>query len=232
MAQGWCDLLFAHWRVPVEALRQRIPERLQIDTFGGEAWIGVVPFRMRGIRPRFLPAVPWLSAFAELNLRTYVRLDDRPGVFFFSLDAANPVAVALARRFFLLPYFRARMQCVDEGDDLAYASRRTHPGETAVAFAGRYGPTGGVFHAERGTLEHFLTERYCLYASGASVGRSGDSLLRAEVHHAPWPLQPARAALEVAPLLATVGVESAAAAAPHLLFARHIDVRVWRPRKV
>ena len=231
MSQRWCDLLFAHWPVPADALRPHVPDRLEIDTFEGTAWIAVVPFYMRGVRPRALPAVPWLSAFAELNVRTYVRLDDRPGVFFFSLDATNPVAVSLARRSFSLPYFRARIRCRPEGDDLVYSSIRTHAGEPRARFEARYGPAGEVFHAAPGTLDHFLTERYCLYASGASVGRSPDDLYRAEVHHAPWPLQPARAAITNNSLLAPVGLESAAERPPHLLFARRIDVRAWAPRR-
>lgn len=232
MSQRWCDLLFAHWPVPAAMLRSWIPERLEIETFDGTAWIAVVPFRMEAVRPRFLPAVPWLSAFPEMNVRTYVNLDDRPGVFFSSLDATNPVAVSLARRLFSLPYVRARMSCVTEGEAVAYRSMRTHPGEPSVRFEGRYGPAAGVFLSNRGTLEHFLTERYCLYASGSSVGRPGKSLYRAEVDHAPWPLQPAEASIEVNSMLEPLGLGSSGEQAPHLLFARSIDVRVWPLRKV
>ena len=231
-SQRWSDLLFAHWPVPVETLRPQIPEQLEIDTFDGVAWIGVVPFRMEAIRPRWLPAVPWLSRFAELNLRTYVTLDDRPGVFFFSLDASNPVAVSLARRMFFLPYFRARMSCRAEGDAIAYRSTRTHRGAHPVDFEGQYGPAGDVFHARPGTLEHFLTERYCLYSSGDSVGRVQSGLFRAEIHHGPWPLQPANATIEVNSLLESIGADGFPRQPPHLLFARKIDVRVWGLREV
>ena len=232
MSQRWCDLLFAHWPVPAAAIRSRIPERLEIETFDGTAWIAVVPFRMEAVRPRWLPAVPWLSAFPELNLRTYVRLDDRPGVFFFSLDATNPVAVSLARRLFRLPYFRARMSCEGRGEAVAYRSTRTHRGAPEARFEGRYGPVGEVSRAVPGTLEHFLAERYCLYASGRSVGRPSDDLYRGEVHHGPWPLQPAEADIAVNSLLESVGLGDAAARPPHLLFARRIDVRVWPLCKV
>lgn len=231
MSQRWCDLLFAHWPVPMAALRPRIPERLEIETFDGTPWIGVVPFRMEAVRPRWLPAVPWLSAFPELNLRTYVRLDDRPGVFFFSLDATNPVAVSLARRLFLLPYFRAEMACERRGEAVAYRSKRVHPGAPGARFEGRYAPAGEVFQAEPGSLEHFLTERYCLYTSGASVGRASGELYRGEIHHGPWPLQPAEATLAVNTLLDPVRPEGAAGEAPHLLFARSLDVRVWPLRR-
>lgn len=232
MSQRWCDLLFAHWPVPVAALRRWVPERLEIETFDGTAWIAAVPFRMEAIRPRGLPALPWLSAFAELNVRTYVRLGDRPGVFFWSLDAANPIAVSLARRWFLLPYFRAHMSCESRGEGLVYSSRRVHPGAPEACFEGEYGPAGEVFHATPGTLEHFLAERYCLYASSRSVGGAKDELYRAEIDHAPWPLQQADAKLEAHSLLAPVGLEDATHQAPHLLFARRLDVVVWPPRKV
>ena len=232
MSQRWCDLLFAHWPVPAAALRSRIPEELEIDTFDGTAWVAVVPFRMEAIRPRGLPAVPWLSRFPELNLRTYVQSDDRPGVFFFSLDASNPVAVAAARSLFLLPYFRARMTCEREGDAITYRSRRTHSGAPGADLDARYGPAGDVFHAAPGTLEHFLTERYCLYTSGASVGRRSDALYRGDIHHSPWPLQPARATFAVNSLPQSVGLELEAGQMPHLLFARSLDVRVWPLRRL
>lgn len=235
--QRWSDLLFAHWPVPVEVLRPRIPERLEIDTYDGTAWLGVVPFRMEGVRPRGLPAVPWLSRFPELNLRTYVKRDGYPGVFFFSLDASNPVAVSLGRRWFHLPYFHARAACSPQGEAIAYSSTRTHNGAPAARFEARYGPAGDVSHAVPGTLEHFLTERYCLYASGGSVGgsvRGGgrEPLYRAQVHHAPWPLQPATVTVEVNTLLAAAGVEVAAQEPPHVLFARGVDVRLWPLREV
>ena len=236
--QRWSDLLFAHWRVPVEALRPRLPERLEIDAFDGEAWIAAVPFRMERVRPRWMPPLPGLSWFPELNLRTYVRLDDRPGVFFFSLDASNRIAVRLARRGFHLPYLDARIEWERRGDGIVYRSERTHAGVPPARFEAEYGPAGEVFHARPGTLEHFLTERYCLYASPESVARvdrvggSSAALCRAEVHHAPWPLRPARATVDAGELLEGAGFPGAAEAAPHLLFARSIDVRVWPLRRV
>lgn len=232
MSQRWCDLLFAHWPVPAAALRPLIPDRLEIDTFDGTAWVAVVPFRMEAVRSRWLPAVPWLSTFPELNLRTYVKLGERPGVFFFSLDATNPVAVSTARRWFYLPYFRARITCKPEGEGLAYRSHRDHAGAPSARFAGRYGPVGEVFRAAPGTLDHFLTERYCLYASAVSVGGSSEPLYRAEVDHAPWPLQPAEATITVNTLLQSVELASAAERTPLLLFARSLDVRVWPLRQV
>src|ERR1700687_6083754 len=109
MAGTWRDLLFAHWPVATTSLRPLVPARLRIDTFDGQAWLAVVPFRMSGVRLRGTPAMPWLSAFPELNVRTYVRCGAKPGVWFFSLDAGNPLAVGIARAWFHLPYYRAWM---------------------------------------------------------------------------------------------------------------------------
>ena len=145
MLQSWHDLLFAHWPVSQQAMREQVPASLDLDLFQGKAWISVVPFRMSGIRPRYLPALPWLSAFAELNVRTYVVRDGMPGVYFFSLDAANPIAVRLARRFFHLPYFDADMSLSYNADWIEYSSLRTHRGAAAAEFTARYRPSGPVF---------------------------------------------------------------------------------------
>ncbi|QDU60581.1 hypothetical protein Pan216_14280 [Planctomycetes bacterium Pan216] len=226
MAQSWHDLLFAHWPVPAEVLRPLIPEPLAIDTFDGQGWIGVVPFRMSGIRPRGGPALPWLSAFPELNVRTYVTLDARPGVWFFSLEAANPIAVAVARWWFHLPYFNATMRCQRSGDDIDYASLRTHRRAADASFAARYGPTGPVTLAPAGSHEHWLTERYCLY----SVNRKGD-LVRGDIHHEPWPLQPATWTPRENRMTEPLGIELPGTK-PLLRFARRLDVVVWPPRRL
>jgi uncharacterized protein len=153
MAQVWHDLLFAHWPLPVEELRGRVPPELELDTFEGSAWVGIVPFRMSGIRPRQLPALPWLSAFPELNVRTYVTVGGLSGVYFFSLDAGNPLAVALARAIFRLPYFRARMKLTRVEGGVRYASRRTHSGTPTAELRSWYRPTGPAFIATAGSLE-------------------------------------------------------------------------------
>lgn len=189
MFQIWNHLLFAHWPLPPAVLREHLPPTLPLDTFDGSAWIGIVPFWMSDVRPRWLPPVPWLSVFPELNVRTYVRVEDKPGVYFFSLEAANPVAVRLARWFYYLPYYDAQMKChVDSHETVTYDSRRTHRGARPAELHMSYQPTGAVFHATLNSLEGWLTERYCLY----TTNRRGD-LLRGEIHHLPWPLQPAEA---------------------------------------
>jgi uncharacterized protein len=224
MAQIWHDLLFAHWPVPQAILRPRIPAQLAVDTFDGQGWLGVVPFRMSGVRLRGTSRVPWLSAFPELNVRTYVVADGKPGVWFFSLDAGNALAVAIARAWFHLPYFRARMSCQESHGGIEYASERTHRGAPSGAWHGHYGPVGEVFSAQCGSLEHFLTERYCLYAAGSEGGVS-----RGEIHHAPWPLQAAKAELRKNTMAEAAGF-SLPAEPPLLHFSKRQDVVVWQPQ--
>lgn len=225
MAQRWHDLLFAHWPVAPDLLRSLVPAALDLDTFEGRAWVGVVPFRMSGVRPRFLPSVPWLSAFLELNVRTYVCAEDagvpKPGVFFWSLDAANPIAVAIARQWYRLPYYRARMSLSYTGDEMRYHSQRTHRDAPAAEFHARYRPAGPVFQAAKGSLEHWLTERYCLYAQ-ARDGR----IYRGDIHHPPWPLQTAEAHIDVNSMAEAAGV-TLPPTPPLLHFARRQDVVVW-----
>lgn len=225
MAQTWSDLLFAHWPVPVEALRPLLPADLPLDTFDGAAWLGVVPFRMSGVHPRHLPPLPWVSAFPELNVRTYVTRDDRPGVYFFSLDAGNRVAVALARRLFLLPYFHASMLAA-RGHAIAYLSERSHRGAPPARFVASYAPSGSAAIATPGSLAHFLTARYCLYAHDGA-GR----LYRAEIDHAPWPLQPATATIAANTMTAAIGI-ALPDEPPLLAFARRLEVHVWPLRPV
>jgi uncharacterized protein len=241
IAQSWLDLLFAHWPISVADLRPVVPDRLDLDVFAGQAWIGLVPFRMSGVRPRGVPALPGLSRFPELNLRTYVRgvageAEARPGVFFFSLDATNRVAVTLGRALFHLPYLRAQMTCETEpgGEVVRYSSRRSHPGVPVGELEARYGPIGPVDRAEPGSLEHWLTERYCLYAVSPvdlPPAENGFRVYRSEVHHEPWPLQPAFADLTCNTIARSMNVPIAGP--PRLLhFARRIDVVVWPPRRL
>jgi len=220
VAMKWHDLLFAHWPVAADALRSHIPAGLEIDTFDATAWLGVVPFRMSGVRPRGTPTLPWFSAFPELNVRTYVKACGKQGVWFFSLDAHNPVAVAVARRWYHLPYFRAEMRCA-ASTYVEYESRRTHRGAAAAEFRARYLPAGPVQPSQPGTLEYFLTERYCLYAADPR-GR----VYRGDVHHAPWPLQPAEAEISANTMALASGF-TLPARPPLLHFARRLDVVAW-----
>jgi uncharacterized protein YqjF (DUF2071 family) len=187
MGQTWDDLLFAHWPIDVDALRPHVPDGLEIEQHDGSAWLGVTPFVVTGLRARGTLPLPLVSSFRELNVRTYVTRDRKPGIWFFSLDASSQVAVEAARRLYRLPYFRARISFERRGRRILYECVR-HEGK---AFSGWYEPEGAVSPAEPGSLEHFLTERYCLYASDR--GR----LYRADIHHRPWPLQPASAEIDL-----------------------------------
>jgi uncharacterized protein YqjF (DUF2071 family) len=224
----WHDLLFMHWSVPEDWLRPLIPPALRLDTFDGWAWLGVVPFRMEDVRPRFLPGVPWLSNFPELNLRTYVTHGGKPGLWFFSLDAHNPVAVRLARATFGLPYFDAKMSYEVNDGEVRYSSVRTHKGASSARFVGRYRPVGERFDSRSGTLENFLTERYCLYSAGVNGERR---VRRGDIQHIVWPLQRAEAEVEELEMTAQIGVELPKTE-PILHYARRLDVVAWPPKRI
>jgi len=222
MAQTWHDLLFAHWPIEPQALRPLVPPRLLLDLFQGRCWIGVVPFRMSHIHARGLPPMPGLSRFPELNVRTYVMLEGKPGVYFFSLDAANLAAVWAARTFYRLPYFHALMSAEIQDDWIAYSSeRRGGPAE----FRGRYRPIKSVELGCPGNLEHWLTERYCLYTT------VGSEVFRAEVHHEPWPLQTAEAEIEINTVAQAAEIPPFAGD-PLLHFSRKLEVLIWPLRRV
>jgi uncharacterized protein YqjF (DUF2071 family) len=225
MKQEWHDLLFAHWAVGVDVLRPLIPGALEIDTFGGQAWVGVVPFRMSGVRMRGTPAIPGLSRFPELNVRTYVVRDGKPGVWFFSLDATNAVAVWGARTLFHLPYFLAEMICAKDAGWIRHESHRKDRRGSPALLRARYCAVGDIFHAQPRSIEHFLAERYCLY----TVDEQG-RIIRCDIHHPPWPLQLAKAELQENSMAAAAGI-SIAAERPELLhFSRHQEVLVWAPQ--
>ncbi len=225
MTQTWHDLLFAHWPVDADALRQKIPAGFELDEFEGQAWLAIVPFRMTNVAPRGVPAVPWLSSFPELNVRTYVRVGGNPGVFFFSLDAANTVAVGLARTFAHLPYYSAAMHVEERHGWFHYESRRT-ASAPAAEFVARYRPVGAARAPIKGTLEYFLTERYCLFTVDA-----GFHALRLDIHHPPWLLQHAEASIEVNTMADASGIRLPGGA-PLLHFAKRQDMVAWMPKTV
>jgi uncharacterized protein YqjF (DUF2071 family) len=220
MSQTWRDLLFAHWPVPPAALRSLVPDAFELDEWAGEAWLGVVPFRMTDIRPRAIPALPYFSRTLELNVRTYVTVNGKPGVYFFSLDAERPLAVRVARRYFHLPYFDAEMQCREDPDGFVYASRRTHKDAPAAAFEARYAATGPPAISRAGTIEYFLTERYCLYTMNPS-----GAAYRGDILHDPWPLQPARVEIARNTMTEPLGI-ALEGRTPVAHFAKRLDVRI------
>ena len=249
MHQNWGKLLFMHWQIDAKDLRPLIPAQLSIDTFEGKAWIGVVPFTMWGIRASFLPAIPGTSAFHELNVRTYVHYKGVPGVWFFSLDAVNSLAVWGARAFYHLPYFNAEMKLLQKANRIHYSSVRQDSMTYGGFFAGDRAGCAANSDSDRfqllpraeldirwrigqalresvpGSLEFFLTERYCLYSFHKN------QIYRSRIFHQPWPLQNAT----VDSLRSTM-IESLGIPQPHgqplLHYAESIAVDIWLLRKV
>ncbi|HEV3307734.1 MAG TPA: DUF2071 domain-containing protein [Candidatus Sulfotelmatobacter sp.] len=217
MTQTWHDLLFAHWPLPAAVVRPLIPAPLTLETFDGQCWLGVIPFHMSGIRRCGLPALPGLSRFPELNVRTYVTYRGKSGVYFFSLDAANLPAVWAARAFYHLPYFHAAMISQDLGGSIHYSSHRYRSG---AEFRGQYRPIAEVRTSDKTSIDHWLTERYCLYTMHRG------QVYRGEIHHTPWPLQKAEAELEINTVAAAAEI-SLPETTPHLLFARRLEVLIW-----
>jgi uncharacterized protein YqjF (DUF2071 family) len=198
MAMKWHDLAFLHWPVEAKCLARLLPPGLELDSFDGQAFLGLVPFRMSGIHPRCLPSVPYLSAFPEMNIRTYVRCGDFSGVWFFSLDASLRLAVEAARRAFFLPYFKAKMSCRWDHGWCYYENRR----DSSTYFKGRYRPQGEPLRTVAGSLEHWLTERYWLFSQSPS-GR----LYKGRVRHLPWPLQRCQVEIESMDMVSWLGLK-------------------------
>jgi uncharacterized protein YqjF (DUF2071 family) len=220
MFQSWQQLLFAHWPVPVDAIGPLLPPALTVEEFDGSAWVGVIPFVLRGLKVRGLPPVP---DFPETNVRTYVRYRDVPGIHFFSLDAASRLAVAGGRTFYRLPYKSAEMRVRAHGLEVEYGTRRP---DGSARLEARYRPVGAVFHARAGTLEHFLTERYALYV----VLRSG-AVMRGDIHHPPWALRPAEAEFSENTLPEAEGIRLPDRP-PLLHFSARQDALIWAPHVV
>lgn len=226
MRQEWHDLLFAHWALPADAVRKAVPPELPLDLWNGEAYVGVVPFKIRNLRPRGLTSIPGTSHFGENNVRTYVTVDGKPGVYFFSLDAENVSAVLGARLLYALPYFNAKFRIEYLGEFVRYHSERTVRPRPAV-FRGEYAPISDVLPWRPMTeaVERFITERYCLY----TVVKG--HVYRTDIHHLPWPLQLAKATIECNSMTETVPLNLVGDAVS-LHFSKFIDVLVWWPERV
>ena len=227
MRQRWARLAFLHWRVAPEEVQRLLPTGLTLDTFDGEAWVGLVPFVVTGARPALLPPVPGLSRFDEVNVRTYVHFRGRdPGVWFFSLDASSRVAVAVARALFKLGYRFARIRAEEEdAGRVRFESQRVSPGPRPAGCAIEYAPHGPVRHAVPDTLEHFLVERYILYAT------DGSRLYQGRVHHEAYPLQEATVTGLREDLVAAAGI-TRAPAEPLVHYASEVNVEVFPLREL
>jgi uncharacterized protein len=227
MGQRWSELLFIHRPAKIDVLRAVLPPALTLDLYEGAAWVSVTPFYLSRLRARGLPPLPVVSEFPELNVRTYVTYGGKPGVYFFSLDAGSSLAVMGARMLYHLPYFRASMVVGETRDGtIHYTSRRTHRGAAPAEFRATYRPSGAVSHSKPGTLDHWLTERYCLYALDAAR-----RVYRAEIHHHPWELQPAEVEIERDTMVVAAGLELPSEPA-RISFSRRLDVVVWAPELV
>ena len=224
MRQRWSKLLFLHWRVDPAILRAKLPKGLHLDLHEDEAWLGVVPFFMERIRPVGLPPVPGLSWFLELNVRTYVHDENGvPGVWFFSLDCNQALAVEIARSRFHLPYEHAEMSAPAVDQSIHYKCRRS---DQDVSAEYTYSPSGPASPAEPGTLEFFLAERYLLYSA-----RPNGSLFTGRVHHAPYQLAPTTCNQWSTAPAEWDGFRLPASPPDSALFVDHIDVSVFPLRK-
>jgi uncharacterized protein YqjF (DUF2071 family) len=220
MGQSWFDLLFAHWRVDADELARVVPPELPLDLVDGSAWIGITPFEVRAFRLRYTLPIPVLSVFPEVNVRTYVKVGGKPGIYFLSLDADSSFAVRAARRAYRFPYFRAAMKIERSGSGISYASERRDDSGAPAELGCDYIAEGPGFHAEPGTVEASLIERYCAYTLDDER-----RVQRAEIHHRLWELRRAQADFQVNTMTEQVGLPLEGE--PMLHFSPRQDVVIW-----
>lgn len=225
MTQTWHNLLFLHAPIEPESLRPLVPPSVELDTFEGQAWLGVVAFRLSKIRLCGFPEIGLVSHFNEINLRTYVTQRDIPGVLFLSMDADHPLAISLARPMFRLPYTPANILVRRTSRGLSIAGERTSGSGMGAQFRAIYRPHGPVYTSCRGTLEHWLTERYCYYSV------SKDHTYRCDIFHPPWPLQCACASIARNTLAESLGLHTEPGE-PTLHYAHKLTALIWRPQKI
>lgn len=219
MKQTWNDLLFAHYPIKLDLLRKRVPEVLPLDSFNGLGWIGIVSFRMTGVRLRGLPPIPGTNTFPQVNVRTYVNLDGKPGVYFLSLYAANRLAASAAKNFFNLPYHFADITMKHNGSCFNFNSKRRSDKQAGLVCSFR--PISDPFYAPKGTFDEWMAERYCFY----TLNNKGLPL-RCDVLHQPWLLQHAEAKMSQNTLLTMQGIQ-VEQDRPVFHFSKKMEVRTW-----
>jgi uncharacterized protein len=219
MKQTWNNLLFAHYPIRLEILQKLVPNALPVDSFNGTGWIGVVPFHMTDIRLRGFPPLPGTDKFPELNVRTYVTLDSKSGVYFFSLDAANRLAVWVAKTFYHLPYMYADIKMKHNAPIIVFESNRRSRDDVKLTCS--YRPISEPFHAAKGSFEEWMAERYCFY----TLNNRGVPL-RCDILHHPWLLQDAEAEFNQNTILSKQGL-SVESGQPILHFSKKLEVRTW-----
>jgi uncharacterized protein len=221
MHQAWGKLLFMHWRLDPTLLRPIIPAKLQVDTYDGSAWLGVVPFTMWDIRgfPPYMPRIPGLNAMHELNVRTYVHYDGVPGVWFFSLDCTSQAAVLAARTFYYLPYYKSHIDLEQDEQAITYECQRLEA--PAASFTTRWEIGQTLPTSEPESLEFFLTERYCLYSEQRG------QIYRSRVFHPPWKLQTAKIDFLESSMVESLGLLTPEDE-PLLHYGEEISVEIWK----
>lgn len=225
-AMKWLDSLFIHWPVDIESLRRHVPAALEIDTFDGQAWVTILPFQMAGSRLRYTPPLPWLSNFLELNVRTYVKADGKGGVWVLSVEVSNPVVVHGTRFFYDMPFYQANMSLKEIDTAMHYGSQRLYHDGLPAEFSATCQPSGAIIYAEKGSLDHWLTERYCAYATN----RKGE-VLRSEIHHAQWSLQPVEVEIQTNTLLDALDL-NVSPTAPRFHYSPGVEVVAWVPNSL
>lgn len=226
MKQGWNEVLLAHWPVNEAELLPLIPPGLELQQWEGSPWISITPFILDPFRVRGLPRLPFVNRFLEMNIRTYVIRNGKPGIYFLSLEASSRMAVAGARIAAKLPYHHAAMSAeIKRENTIRYLSERKRRDAGDAVFHGEYRPTGDIFQAQPGSQVHWLTERYCLYTVN-----SGGEIWTGDIHHLPWPLQQAELRLEANTMTDFDGIRLDSS--PSLVtFAKRLEVLFWPIKK-
>lgn len=226
MRQNWSNIFFTHWPIKPEILRPFIPNSLQIDTYNQYAWVGIVLFVMGGIYPRGLNSLSILPPFPEINVRTYVIYDDKPGIYFLSIDVGDWASYTIAKRWFHLPYYSSHVSYQKDNQTFQFRSRRKGRPNSSISFNGKYFPLPEIYFPREGTLDNWLIERYCLY----SRDQRGN-LYCGEIHHHPWPLQQAKSEIHMNTLLSPFNIDPNEVE-PISHYSKGVDSLIWNIKKV